>query len=229
MFSAQAMQALPWCGLAALFGLTVGVSELIGRYRVEPFNTLTRRYGVAYLVVNAATSAAVAAFVFAYKKQVFPELEPLGVALVCGFGAMALLRSKFFTFRTKLDEDIPVGLDAVVRVFLAAIDRGIDRAQASERWARTFPALRDVPEGALADLFATLRANLGSYENVSAEALQAFNTTLAGLIDQKEVSPGLRAVSAGLAFQVTAGTANFGDVVKRFRAQNSLPPAASSK
>lgn len=227
---AEAASSIPftWCALAAVFGILVGSAEMLARYRDEPFRTLVRRYGLAYLFVNAGTSAAACAFVIAFKQSIFPTLSPLSIALVTGFAAMAVLRSKFFTFRTRGDEDIPIGLDVVVRALLAAVDRGVDRAQSAERWEATFSALHDVDETRFPALVAMLRTNLGSYQNVSKDEIEAFNKTAQDLTAATAVPFGLRAVSAGLAFQAIAGTSNFNNVVSRFKEATSLSAASST-
>lgn len=215
---------LYWHLLAALFGALVGISELLSRYRDEPFRTLPRRYGIAYTFVNALTSLAACLLVSAWKDRIFPQLDSLGTAMVSGFGAMAVLRSKFLTFRTKSEEDVPIGLDAVVRALLSAIDRGVDRDQSESRWRSAYEALSDVAtEQALDTLFATLRTNLGSYQNVSSDELQAFDTTTSSLKQEGAIPMGLRAVSAGLAFQAIAGSSNFERVTQQFRKSVQLP------
>ena len=78
-------------------------------------------------------------------------------------------------------------------------------------------------EDALKSLFGFLAANLSSYQNVSPDERQAFDKTLEGLIQTSSaVSVGLRAVSAGLAFQIIAGNSNFEQVATEFRRSQKL-------
>jgi hypothetical protein len=54
-------------------------------------------------------------------------------SITAGFGAMAVLRSKFFTLHTEQGEDVGIGPDAAISAFLSAADRGVDRVRAKRR------------------------------------------------------------------------------------------------
>jgi hypothetical protein len=142
---------LLWSLAVMVFGAMVGAAELISRYRDDPWRSLLRREGVAYVLLNGAVSVAVFAMLDYSRDAILPNLSTMWRAIVSGFGAMALLRSKFFTFRTASDEDIPVGLEAAVSAFLQALDRGVDRTQSWRRWELAFPYLRDIPDQATLD------------------------------------------------------------------------------
>ena len=120
--------------LAAALGAIVGASELVSRYRDELStgggqqcrsdlpDPQCRRLGrcAAYgLLTN-------------YAVTLVPGLagDRWMTAIVAGFGAMAVLRSKFFTIRTERGKTLPSDRDAAVTAFLAAADRGVDRSRA---------------------------------------------------------------------------------------------------
>jgi hypothetical protein len=67
-------------------------------------------------------------------------------SITAGFGAMAILRSKFFTVRTEQGEDVGIGPDAAVSVFLSAADRGVDRARAKRRLDLVFKSADRIPK-----------------------------------------------------------------------------------
>ena len=96
--------------LAALLGAISGASELISRYRDEPVHAATSLAGVFYMALNALVSACAYGLLTQYSKAILPGLadDALMRSLVAGFGAMALLRSKFFTVRTEQGEDVPI-------------------------------------------------------------------------------------------------------------------------
>jgi hypothetical protein len=54
------------------------------------------------------------------------------MVLVAGFGAMAFFRSSFFVLRVA-DQDVPLGLFAVLQALLDATDRSVDRTRAVGR------------------------------------------------------------------------------------------------
>lgn len=219
-----------WLHLLACFcGGLVGVTELLSRYRDEPFRTLGRRLGVVYILVNAATSGVVSLMLAHWKDALFPGVDPLARALLSGFAAMAVLRSKFFTYRTKANEEVSVGFDAVVRIMLTSLDRGVDRAQSSERWQVTYERLSDVADDdMLRRLILRLRINLGSYQSVTQDEVAEFTAASNSLLkaDVPPIPVGLRAVAAGLAFQAIAGNSNFNAIADGFRKEEGLPAVA---
>src|SRR5215207_8032182 len=85
--------------LAAALGVAVGASELVSRYRDEPVQALLSPSAFAYLSLNAVVSACVYGLLTRYSQALVPALadDPLMRSIAAGFGAMALLRSKFFT------------------------------------------------------------------------------------------------------------------------------------
>src|SRR5262249_54015255 len=107
---ASAWTLWPWVELVMVFGALVGASEIISRYRDDPWKpfSLTSRTPSAgiYVLVNAGVAAAT--FLFIHFTDVLPKLGTPWQALVSGFGAMVLLRSKLLTIRTGSDEDIPI-------------------------------------------------------------------------------------------------------------------------
>jgi hypothetical protein len=206
-----------WASLAGLFGLLVGAAELLGRYRDEPLAALLRVYGIMYVGFNALVSVGLFLLLYARHAAIIPTLSCLEGSLLSGFGAMALLRSKFFTFRTKSDEEIPIGLDIVVRKLLDVADRGVDRGQSRDRWKTTYDHLKGISDKAtFDDLIAFLKTTLKSYQNVSADELEMFDTAMTGLASDTTTNVTLRAMAAGLAFQEIAGTLNFDKTVKQF-------------
>jgi hypothetical protein len=210
-------------GLAsALIGALVGSTELLSRYRDEPYRALLSRYGFAYLLVNATASAGVYAILVASEAL---SVSKGWLIVIAGFGAMAVLRSKILTFTTKSQEEIPVGIDAVVKAFLSTADRGVDRDRSDERWTNTYGTLHDVTDPThLTLLLAHLGVNLRSYQNVSPQEIEDYNQAAAALSQDGALPVSLRCVAAGLAFQALTGSGNFTRVIAEFRSGVGLPP-----
>jgi hypothetical protein len=226
-----AADVVKWACLAGSFGLLVGATELLGRYRDEPLRALVRLYGVMYMGFNAAVSVGMFVLIYTKHESALPTLSPLDGALLSGFGAMALLRSKFLTFRTKSDEEIPIGLDVVVRKLLDVADRGVDRSQSHDRWKAIFDNLKIITDpSAFEDLVAFLRTVLKGYQGVSSDELTTFDMTITELKSDVAHNVTFRAMTAGLAFQQIAGTQNFVKAIKQFKtwkqggAQAALQP-----
>ena len=206
-----------------LFGLLVGTAEIISRYRDEPVIALLRLDSLLYLAINAVMSVGVFIFLGANHATILPNVQTLWVAIIAGFGAMAILRSKILTFRTSSNEDVPIGVDAVITAFLEMLDRRIDRAQAARRWPLAYEYLKDVDDTRLQRLTAFLETNLKSYQNVSREELASFAAVMGQLRTAVDYPAFLRAISTGLALQAIVGSDNFEDVVAAFRRQEVLP------
>lgn len=163
--------AIGYASLAAILGAIVGASELVSRYRDEPTQALASRAGLSYMALNALVSAGVYGLVASYPNEVFPALadDQLATAILAGFGAMVILRSKFFTLRTDKGEDIPVGPDAAISAFLNAADRGVDRHRANQR-------LRVVSRVASENHQATSALAIKEYVQVQLAAFQNLST-----------------------------------------------------
>lgn len=127
-----------WGLVSFIFGALVGLSEIISRYRDEPLHATANRYGASYLLLNGLMSTAAYGFLLRYPTQILPTVapDPLMAALVAGFGAMAVLRSKFFIFRAEDGKEYPIGPSIVMEAFLRVLDRKQDPGAACGRGGR---------------------------------------------------------------------------------------------
>jgi len=152
--------------LAASLGAAVGASELVSRYRDEPVRALGSMAAFMYLLVNAVISACTYFLLTRYGKAIIPTLvnDPLMRSIVAGFGAMAILRSKFFTLRTERGEDVSVGPDAAISTFLSAADRGVDRSRAANRLGLVFDRTSEI--SSYKEVKEFIRTSLWAFQNV---------------------------------------------------------------
>jgi hypothetical protein len=202
--------------LATVFGATVAASEIVSRYRDEPMQALTSTPASIYLLVNAAVSGLVYGLLTKYSGTIIPSLagDPLMRSVVAGFGAMAILRTKFFTYRTEGGEEVGIGPDAAVSAFLNAADRGIDRLRASRRlWLVTQEAENTFRPEVGGDF---LQISLAAFQNLSTEEKAEF----AQIIEDMKSAPyppslKLRAISYGLLG--IAGERSFKEVMRGLR------------
>jgi hypothetical protein len=113
--------------LSAAIGISVGMTEMMARYRDAPFATLRSTPGIAYFLINGGAAA------LAYY-LIPPETagtETLRI-LLAGISAMAFFRSGLFTVRLG-ENDVAVGPNLVLQIFLQALDRTYDRDRATPR------------------------------------------------------------------------------------------------
>ncbi len=206
------------CGvLSFAFGGLAGLSEIISRYRDEPFRATGNRYGVGYLLLNGLISAAAYGLLLRYPTQILPRVaaEPLLAAFVAGFGAMAVLRSKLFIFRAEDGKDYPIGPSIVLETFLRMLDRKIDRLRASKRQQRVFLQMRDITNfNAVANY---LEASLLSFQNLSQEEKQAITEVIDQYRKQTAWPDALRTMAVGFAFLTIAGEENFDQVIANMK------------
>lgn len=206
-----------WGAASFAFGALVGASEILSRYRDEPLQTISSRYGVAYLGLNGAISVIAFLLLDRYSAQIFPTMgnDLFLLAVVGGFGAMAVLRSKLFTFRAADGTEYAIGPAIVVETILQSIDRKIDRHRAAQRLTKVFSALSGQTDFGRTAQF--LEASLLSFQNLTPDD----KAEIAGIIDEyrKETDwpASLKIMAVGFAFLTIAGEDNFEKVVQRLK------------
>lgn len=221
-----------WSLASFLFGVFVGLSEILSHYRDEPLRAAATSAGLAYLVLNGLFSLSAFAVLRIYPDKIFPALanDYLMTSVVAGFGAMAVFRSKLFTFHTGDGKDIPIGPAIVLDTIFRTIDSKIDRRRATERQEKVFDAMIGIHD--FNSTASYIEASLSSFQNLSQED----KAQITGVIDQYRKVPNwpdtLKSMSLGFAFLNIAGEENFDQVIdnlKRFIADQKSsggPPAA---
>jgi hypothetical protein len=161
--------------LSGVLGISVGIAEIVSRYRDEPMRALRSAPALTYLGLNALVSVCAYGLLTHYSKTLFPALakDPLMRSVTAGFGAMAVLRSKFFTLRTEKGEDVGVGPDAAISAFLSTADRGIDRARAKRRLDLVFKSAGKVSRVEYVKDF--IKVSLLSFQNLSDSEKEEIN------------------------------------------------------
>jgi hypothetical protein len=197
--------------LTAFFGAFLGWSEIISRYRDEPLSATWNQYGFIYIGFNAMV--ALGAFVLLER---YPNIlngidrhDGVMLSLLAGFGSMAVLRSKFFLYRTDDKREIPIGPDLVIDRFLKVIDRKIDRLRAARRQHLIFDLMRNYREYAAANEFFQLA--LTSLQNLS-EDEKKFYVERANAVGLLPYPDSFKAMALGYLFLDVAGEENLTDV-----------------
>jgi hypothetical protein len=212
-----------WSAYLALFiGTSVGAAELVSRYRDEPIVALTQTAGGIYLAIMGLTSFAAYLLLINYTDQLIPAAkdDQLLLALIAGFGAMALLRSKFFTLRTDQGDDIALGPDAAVSAFLNAADRNVDRHRADQRLDLVMKETAFSYQPARAKAF--LEIQLAAFQNLSEGEKREFKSTIdtvfsSGYSDRLK----LQAISYGL-LNVT-GEDTYRNIIDKLKTLSTTP------
>jgi hypothetical protein len=158
--------------LAAALGMVLAGSEILSRYRDQPARAVLSQPGIMYLLINGLISALVYGLLVRFNASLVPAVnsDHLLGAIIAGLGAMAILRSKFFAFRTQAGDDISIGPDVVAAAYLDSANRSIDRDRAVSRLSLVFSLTKDmVPP---ADAESALVLSLSAFQNLSKNDLK---------------------------------------------------------
>jgi hypothetical protein len=205
-------------GLAfsAIFGAATGASEIISRYRDEPVRAIVNLFGLTYLLANGVLSLIAFGVLSRYSSQILPGIAQdwLLQAIVAGFGAMTIVRSKLFIFRAEDGKEYPIGPSIVIETFLRMLDRKIDRYRAARRQALVTDCMQEITDfHAAADYLA---ASLLSFQNLTQDE-KASITSVVEQYKKTNWHPRLQVMAIGFAFLTIAGEENFDQVIKSLR------------
>jgi hypothetical protein len=194
---------LPYLAVA-VFGMLVGATELVARYRDRPGAALRTLPGLIYIMVNGVVSLAVLWFLRTGQLGLTVTTvfgQTLNQVLLAGLGSMALFRTSIFTLRVK-DTDIAVGPAAVLQVILGAAARACDRLRAGPRARRVREIMRGV-------LFERAKKALPPHcvalmQNVSSDEQAQMNQIIAAL-SSEPMSAEIKSYNLGLVLMNLVG------------------------
>jgi hypothetical protein len=118
--------------IAGALAGSVGLAEIVARYRSDPGFALQRLTAWSYILLNVAAGVG-ALFIVRAFGWTFGQTGNVDLwrSLVAGFGALAVFRSSLFV--TKVGEtEVNVGPNQVLTSLLDTFDRAIDRACAAK-------------------------------------------------------------------------------------------------
>ena len=208
--------AYPYLSLSILLGLLTGAAEVVARYRDEPFAATFSLPGISYLALNGVFSGCAYVLLTRYKGGIFPALtDDLMRSIVAGFGAMVIMRSKLFNFKTEGGEEYAVGPDAVVSTFLSSVDRKIDRYRSSRRQQIVFDKSAVIRDPNAAPAF--LRASLASYQNLGVAEKRDLDSAIQQVIADTNLEPRLKLMAICFGLLNVCGEKNFSDLMELLR------------
>jgi hypothetical protein len=222
-----------WGLLSFAIGALAGVSEIVSRYRDEPLRATVNRFGMAYLLLNGLASVLAYGFFVRYPTKILPAIgdDLLLASIVAGFGAMAVLRSNFFIFRTEDNKEYPIGPSIVIETFLRMLDRKIDRQRALVRQQQVFEQMKGIADFDKAANY--LEASLLSFQNLTQEEKADIAAVITEYRQATNWPPVLRMMAVGFPFLTIAGEENFAAVIANLKAYlaqlaSGNPPSASA-
>jgi ABC-type transport system involved in multi-copper enzyme maturation permease subunit len=225
-------KVIGWALTSTLFGMLVGLSEILSRYRDEPLLASATGAGIAYLFLNGVLALAAFMVLQMYPGKIFPDLakDLFLTSIVAGFGAMVVFRSKLFTFRSPDGKDYSIGPAIVLETALRTIDSKIDRRRATERQIEVFQAMHDLTD--FSSTASYIEASLLSFQNLSQDDKAAIANVIQEYRDTSKWPDSLKVLGLGFAFLNLACDTNFDQVITNLKAylkaqaaSLSVPPA----
>src|ERR1700722_930687 len=135
--------------LAFVFAASVGVSEIISRYRDEPIEACRNPFGLLYIFFNGILGVFALCIVCRYSDKfgfAAGQHAPIFLsALLAGFGSSAVMGTCLMVLKGADNKDVSVGPDIVIKILLQTVDQYVDRARAFDRLqivSRSLPNLR---------------------------------------------------------------------------------------
>ena len=218
-----------FCWLAIFFGTLVGAAEIFSRYQDEPLDALLSSAGIMYQAINGAIAAAAYGLLREYREKLIPALmdDLLLTSMVAGFGAMAIMRSKFFSYKSANGEDIAFGPDIVISFFLQSVDRAIDRARALKRRRLVFDSIKDIVYSDKVPFF--FIGNLASFQNLSPPQKTAAINDITTIATNQSLAPQLKLMAMAFGFLNISGEKNYDQLAANLKEFLRLPaPTATA-
>lgn len=210
--------------LTIILGAMVGASEIMSRYRDEPFRAIFSPPGRVYMLLNGLISAAAYLLLLKYRNAVLPALsdDNLMTSVVAGFGAMMFMRSKLFSFRTEGGESFSVGPDAVLSTFLSSVNRRVDRFLSDIRQEIVYQEAVTILKPEDAPKF--LEIYLTAYQNIPADEKKGLAEDMQAVLNRTDLDPKLKLMAISFGFMNIGGYRNFRALMALLRRYQSPPP-----
>ena len=210
--------------LTVVFGALVGASEIMSRYRDEPFRAIFSPPGRVYLLLNGLLSAASYLLLLKYRATILPALstDNLMTSIVAGFGAMMFLRSKLFSFRTEGGESFSVGPDAVLSTFLNSVNRRVDRFLSYIRQEIVYNEATTILKPEDAPNF--LAMYLTAYQNIPDDEKKVLAEDIQAVLNRADLNDTLKLMAISFGFMNIGGYRNFRALMALLRKYQGRPP-----
>lgn len=169
-----------YCALSFVIGVLAGFQGIHDRYRDDALSASATRWGVVYLFTRGLVPTLVFFGVYAYRT---PETRLWLQALVCGAGAEAVFRSRFYWTQAQRDdgsvEEISLNLFGLLRWYQGFF---LERIAASIAESRKDFVVRALPDDApFMQIFDRARNNLDAWPWPNEEAKAVFESALGEL------------------------------------------------
>lgn len=149
---------------AFFLGMLAAGAEIIGKFNDEPVKALKTPHAVLYVILNGAFSMFGLNLLLLYGFATTTDLDKCKIVLSAGFGSMAILRSKLITLKVD-NEDVALGPDQLVKVFLKFMEQAVDRVRAQTRIDVVKTKLTNIDFDAVKEYSITMLSSFQMLEN----------------------------------------------------------------
>jgi hypothetical protein len=206
--------------LAGGFGILVGATDICFRYRDEPLTAALSPFGVCYALINGGLSLGAIALLYKYPKTFGDfSMDGLQAAVVAGFGAMVIMRSKFAVVKGgDNNQEIAVGPDFVITGILKVVDQRVDRMRAASRQTTVVKLLPCMRAFATFDLAANyMLAALFAFQNLDPDRKKDLTETIASYRGL-DLPVDIKYLAIGFLFLTVVGERHYGTVMENAKA-----------
>lgn len=208
------MTTMPFT-LVFVFGVLVGIAELVSRHSDYRFRALATAPSLGYLFLNGLLSVFALTVIDYLRPQwlgytfdaggaLIKQPETIWLVLTAGFGAAAFFRSSLFKIKTQ-DGEISVGPAIIIDILLDVIDEAVDRVIGNRRLKDMTEVMQNVDFAKASKSLPTLC--FASLRRLSPEVQRQFALQLKELVDDPNMNGKVRALSLGLAIMNLTGKA----------------------
>jgi hypothetical protein len=220
-FLSESCRSVVW---AFVFGTSVGLSEIVSRYRDEPLRAVGTPFGLIYVFVNGMLAVFALFVITRYPEKFgFTAGQPVPAflsALLAGFGSMAVMRTRLMVLKGADNKDISIGPDLVIKTLLQMVDQYVDRDRAAKRLrivtanlgnlkilAVKLRSFRAVADYLLASLFA--------FQNLDEERKKQLQDIFSEYDNKPQVPDDIKYLAMGFVFLTVVGEKQFADLLNK--------------
>lgn len=223
--------------LSAIFGATVGVAEIISRYRDEPLKACRSFYGLGYIYINAILGICALLLIWHYpaKFGFSPGSRPetFSSALLAGFGASLVMRTRLMVLKGADNKDVSIGPDLVIKYLLNMVDQYVDRYRAAARHHIVFNSLPELIAlgnilGGFKSVADYLLVSLLALQNLEDERKKQLGEIFSNY-DRQPLPDIIKYLAMGFVFLTVVGEDRYIEIIQNTstnltRATTALPP-----
>lgn len=173
-------------------GMLAAAAEIIQKFRGEPLDAVGTWEAFSYHIFNGLLSVMALFILIAFKGGVPADsLSKISYVVTAGLGSILIMRSKLFSVKVG-DDEIAVGPEQIITVFLRFMENAIDRVRATSRIEFVRSTMDDLDFDTISDYTVTMLDAMQADE----KARERLGKSIFE-IGEKEIDPQLKSYRLG--------------------------------